>query len=98
MSLFHCLLVTSAFISTLVSVKAFDVVEKSYFETIDDALAEKANLQTQLPEVTAHTRQARSAFLLMQTFCSPHHVPVCLSVRVSFSQLRLRRCQKDSSL
>uniref|UniRef100_A0A8C2AW11 TGF-beta activated kinase 1/MAP3K7 binding protein 1 n=1 Tax=Cyprinus carpio TaxID=7962 RepID=A0A8C2AW11_CYPCA len=31
--------------------QAFDVVEKSYFETIDDALAEKANLQTQLPEV-----------------------------------------------
>ncbi|XP_076871845.1 TGF-beta-activated kinase 1 and MAP3K7-binding protein 1-like isoform X1 [Brachyhypopomus gauderio] len=30
--------------------QAFDVVEKSYFETIDDALAEKANLQTQLPE------------------------------------------------
>ncbi|KAF5905052.1 TGF-beta-activated kinase 1 and MAP3K7-binding protein 1, partial [Clarias magur] len=30
--------------------QAFDVVEKSYFETIDDALAEKANLQAQLPE------------------------------------------------
>ncbi|XP_018598501.1 TGF-beta-activated kinase 1 and MAP3K7-binding protein 1 isoform X2 [Scleropages formosus] len=30
--------------------QAFDVVEKSYFETIDDALAEKANLQSQLPE------------------------------------------------
>ncbi|XP_050969503.1 TGF-beta-activated kinase 1 and MAP3K7-binding protein 1 [Labeo rohita] len=30
--------------------QAFDVVEKSYFETIDDALAEKASLQTQLPE------------------------------------------------
>ncbi|KAL1273450.1 hypothetical protein QQF64_029312, partial [Cirrhinus molitorella] len=29
---------------------AFDVVEKSYFETIDDALAEKASLQSQLPE------------------------------------------------
>ncbi|KAA0713473.1 TGF-beta-activated kinase 1 and MAP3K7-binding protein 1 [Triplophysa tibetana] len=38
--------------------QAFDVVEKSYFETIDDALAEKANLQTQLPE---------GAFLLAQT-------------------------------
>uniref|UniRef100_A0A8C1URS4 TGF-beta-activated kinase 1 and MAP3K7-binding protein 1 n=1 Tax=Cyprinus carpio TaxID=7962 RepID=A0A8C1URS4_CYPCA len=34
--------------------QAFDVVEKSYFETIDDALAEKANLQTQLPEVSTH--------------------------------------------
>ncbi|KAI1884509.1 hypothetical protein AGOR_G00227110 [Albula goreensis] len=30
--------------------QAFDVVEKSYFESIDDALAEKANLQSQLPE------------------------------------------------
>ncbi|KAM6972247.1 TGF-beta-activated kinase 1 and MAP3K7-binding protein 1 [Aplochiton taeniatus] len=30
--------------------QAFDVVEKSYFETIDDALAEKANIQSQLPE------------------------------------------------
>ncbi|KAJ8386113.1 hypothetical protein AAFF_G00177070 [Aldrovandia affinis] len=30
--------------------QAFDVVEKSYFETIDDSLAEKANLQSQLPE------------------------------------------------
>ncbi|GAA6075344.1 TGF-beta-activated kinase 1 and MAP3K7-binding protein 1 isoform X3, partial [Tachysurus ichikawai] len=30
--------------------QAFDVVEKSYFETIDDALAEKANLQVQIPE------------------------------------------------
>ncbi|XP_030637500.1 TGF-beta-activated kinase 1 and MAP3K7-binding protein 1 [Chanos chanos] len=30
--------------------QAFDVVEKSYFDTIDDALAEKANLQAQLPE------------------------------------------------
>uniref|UniRef100_A0A8B9H880 TGF-beta-activated kinase 1 and MAP3K7-binding protein 1 n=1 Tax=Astyanax mexicanus TaxID=7994 RepID=A0A8B9H880_ASTMX len=31
-------------------IQAFDVVEKSYFDTIDDALAEKANLQAQLPE------------------------------------------------
>ncbi|XP_062853859.1 TGF-beta-activated kinase 1 and MAP3K7-binding protein 1 [Trichomycterus rosablanca] len=30
--------------------QAFEVVEKSYFESIDDALAEKANLQAQLPE------------------------------------------------
>ncbi|MBN3323418.1 TAB1 protein, partial [Atractosteus spatula] len=30
--------------------QAFDVVEKSYFESIDDALAEKVNLQSQLPE------------------------------------------------
>ncbi|XP_012675432.1 TGF-beta-activated kinase 1 and MAP3K7-binding protein 1 isoform X2 [Clupea harengus] len=30
--------------------QAFDAVEKSYFETIGDALAEKANLQSQLPE------------------------------------------------
>ncbi|XP_073809575.1 TGF-beta-activated kinase 1 and MAP3K7-binding protein 1 isoform X2 [Danio rerio] len=40
--------------------QAFDVVEKSYFETIDDALAEKANLQTQLPEgayVSAQTQK-----------------------------------------
>uniref|UniRef100_A0A8P4K804 TGF-beta-activated kinase 1 and MAP3K7-binding protein 1 n=1 Tax=Dicentrarchus labrax TaxID=13489 RepID=A0A8P4K804_DICLA len=29
--------------------QAFDVVEKSYFETIDDALAEKANLSNYLP-------------------------------------------------
>ncbi|KAG5832541.1 hypothetical protein ANANG_G00292240 [Anguilla anguilla] len=34
--------------------QAFDVVEKSYFETIDDALAEKANLQSQLPESGFH--------------------------------------------
>ncbi|XP_058258856.1 TGF-beta-activated kinase 1 and MAP3K7-binding protein 1 isoform X2 [Hemibagrus wyckioides] len=30
--------------------QAFDVVEKSYFKTIDDALAEKASLQVQIPE------------------------------------------------
>ncbi|XP_010903787.1 TGF-beta-activated kinase 1 and MAP3K7-binding protein 1 isoform X3 [Esox lucius] len=30
--------------------QAFDVVEKSYFDTIMDALAEKASLQSQLPE------------------------------------------------
>ncbi|KAL4658100.1 TGF-beta-activated kinase 1 and MAP3K7-binding protein 1 isoform X1 [Arapaima gigas] len=30
--------------------QAFDIVEKSYFESIDDALAEMANLQSQLPE------------------------------------------------
>uniref|UniRef100_A0A8P4G038 TGF-beta-activated kinase 1 and MAP3K7-binding protein 1 n=1 Tax=Dicentrarchus labrax TaxID=13489 RepID=A0A8P4G038_DICLA len=38
--------------------QAFDVVEKSYFETIDDALAEKANLSNYLPphnEVHTHT-------------------------------------------
>ncbi|XP_066563253.1 TGF-beta-activated kinase 1 and MAP3K7-binding protein 1 isoform X2 [Amia ocellicauda] len=33
-----------------VLLQAFDVVEKSYFESIDDALAEKADLQAQLPE------------------------------------------------
>lgn len=32
--------------------KAFDVVEKSYFETIGDALAEKATIISQLPEVS----------------------------------------------
>ncbi|XP_076147688.1 TGF-beta-activated kinase 1 and MAP3K7-binding protein 1 [Alosa pseudoharengus] len=30
--------------------QAFDAVEKSYFETIGDVLAEKANLQSQIPE------------------------------------------------
>ncbi|XP_026111906.1 TGF-beta-activated kinase 1 and MAP3K7-binding protein 1 isoform X1 [Carassius auratus] len=40
---------TDADVARILS-QAFDVVEKSYFETIDDALAEKANLQTQLPE------------------------------------------------
>ncbi|XP_012590573.1 PREDICTED: TGF-beta-activated kinase 1 and MAP3K7-binding protein 1 [Condylura cristata] len=30
--------------------QAFDVVERSFLESIDDALAEKANLQSQLPE------------------------------------------------
>lgn len=38
--------------------QAFDVVEKSYFETIDDALAEKAHLSNYLPphsEVLIHT-------------------------------------------
>ncbi|TRY58428.1 hypothetical protein DNTS_002056 [Danionella cerebrum] len=39
--------------------QAFDVVEKSYFETIDDALAEKANLQTQLPEGVYHSAQSQ---------------------------------------
>ncbi|CDQ99175.1 unnamed protein product [Oncorhynchus mykiss] len=32
--------------------QAFDVVEKSYFETIGDALAEKATIISQLPEVS----------------------------------------------
>lgn len=31
--------------------QAFDVVERSFLESIDDALAEKASLQSQLPEV-----------------------------------------------
>lgn len=35
-----------------VSLQAFDVVERSFLESIDDALAEKASLQSQLPEVT----------------------------------------------
>lgn len=34
-----------------VSLQAFDVVERSFLESIDDALAEKASLQSQLPEV-----------------------------------------------
>lgn len=37
--------------------QAFDVVEKSYFKTIDDALAEKAHLSNYLPphnEVHTH--------------------------------------------
>uniref|UniRef100_A0A8C4LPB2 TGF-beta-activated kinase 1 and MAP3K7-binding protein 1 n=1 Tax=Equus asinus asinus TaxID=83772 RepID=A0A8C4LPB2_EQUAS len=33
-----------------VLVQAFDVVERSFLESIDDALAEKASLQSQLPE------------------------------------------------
>lgn len=33
--------------------QAFDVVERSFLESIDDALAEKASLQSQLPEVTS---------------------------------------------
>lgn len=37
--------------------QAFDAVEKSYFETIGDALAEKANLQSQLPEVRMSMQQ-----------------------------------------
>lgn len=35
-----------------VCLQAFDVVERSFLESIDDALAEKASLQSQLPEVT----------------------------------------------
>lgn len=35
------------------SLQAFDVVERSFLESIDDALAEKASLQSQLPEVMA---------------------------------------------
>lgn len=33
------------------SFQAFDVVERSLLESIDDVLAEKASLQSQLPEV-----------------------------------------------
>uniref|UniRef100_A0A8C4NEK0 TGF-beta activated kinase 1 (MAP3K7) binding protein 1 n=1 Tax=Eptatretus burgeri TaxID=7764 RepID=A0A8C4NEK0_EPTBU len=33
--------------------QAFDVVERSFFESIDDALAEKADLQSRLPEGSA---------------------------------------------
>ncbi|KAL7982426.1 hypothetical protein Chor_010024, partial [Crotalus horridus] len=34
--------------------QAFDVVERSFLESIDDALAEKASLQSQLPEGVPH--------------------------------------------
>ncbi|XP_026552278.1 TGF-beta-activated kinase 1 and MAP3K7-binding protein 1 [Pseudonaja textilis] len=34
--------------------QAFDVVERSFLESIDDALAEKASLQSQLPEGVLH--------------------------------------------
>lgn len=34
--------------AVVAALQAFDVVEKSYFETIDDALAEKANLSNYL--------------------------------------------------
>lgn len=37
-----------------VLLQAFDVVERSFLESIDDALAEKASLQSQLPEVMAY--------------------------------------------
>lgn len=37
--------------------QAFDVVEKSYFETIDDALAEKANLSSYHPPQNEVRRQ-----------------------------------------
>ncbi|XP_042200942.1 TGF-beta-activated kinase 1 and MAP3K7-binding protein 1 [Callorhinchus milii] len=37
-----------------VLLQAFDVVERSFFESIDDSLAEKANLQSQLPEGVPH--------------------------------------------
>lgn len=42
----------------LLVLQAFDVVEKSYFETIDDALAEKAHLSNFIlphSEVYMHT-------------------------------------------
>uniref|UniRef100_A0A8C5TD09 TGF-beta-activated kinase 1 and MAP3K7-binding protein 1 n=1 Tax=Malurus cyaneus samueli TaxID=2593467 RepID=A0A8C5TD09_9PASS len=37
-----------------VLLQAFDVVERSFLESIDDALAEKASLQSQLPEGIPH--------------------------------------------
>ncbi|XP_053158813.1 LOW QUALITY PROTEIN: TGF-beta-activated kinase 1 and MAP3K7-binding protein 1-like [Hemicordylus capensis] len=37
-----------------VLLQAFDVVERSFLESIDDALAEKASLQSQLPEGVPH--------------------------------------------
>lgn len=51
--------------------KAFDVVEKSYFETIDDALAEKANLQAQLPEVRTHSHGKGNSY--SSVFQGPTH-------------------------
>lgn len=42
---------TCSYLSS-VCLQAFDVVERSFLESIDDALAEKASLQSQLPEVT----------------------------------------------
>uniref|UniRef100_A0A4W3GKL1 PPM-type phosphatase domain-containing protein n=1 Tax=Callorhinchus milii TaxID=7868 RepID=A0A4W3GKL1_CALMI len=41
-------------LSLSLSPQAFDVVERSFFESIDDSLAEKANLQSQLPEGVPH--------------------------------------------
>lgn len=39
--------------------QAFDVVEKSYFKTIDDALAEKAHLSTYvLPHNEVNTQES----------------------------------------
>lgn len=40
-----------SFVSLYGLFQAFDVVERSFLESIDDALAEKASLQSQLPEV-----------------------------------------------
>ncbi|XP_068108213.1 TGF-beta-activated kinase 1 and MAP3K7-binding protein 1 [Hyperolius riggenbachi] len=37
-----------------VLLQAFDVVERSFLESIDDSLAEKASLQSQLPEGAGH--------------------------------------------
>nr|XP_033785376.1 TGF-beta-activated kinase 1 and MAP3K7-binding protein 1 isoform X2 [Geotrypetes seraphini] len=42
--------------------QAFDVVERSFLESIDDALAEKASLQSQLPEGVPH-HQLSSQYL-----------------------------------
>lgn len=39
-----------------VLLQAFDVVERSFFESIDDSLAEKANLHSQLPEGIPHSQ------------------------------------------
>ncbi|GCB80027.1 hypothetical protein scyTo_0019649, partial [Scyliorhinus torazame] len=39
-----------------VLLQAFDVVERSFFESIDDSLAVKANLMSQLPEGVPHSQ------------------------------------------
>lgn len=45
------LLLSSLVLLSCIRSQAFDVVERSFLESIDDALAEKASLQSQLPEV-----------------------------------------------
>lgn len=58
---YHFWVFTGNVLTCLGLLQAFDVVEKSYFESIDDALAEKAHLSNYLPHDGVRTHaHARS--------------------------------------
>ena len=46
----------SKLIEYVLNSQAFEAVDKGFFESIDDALAEKAKLELHVPEVSCYTQ------------------------------------------